>query len=101
MRGLQQITTPFNSIFTIRDPSVAVSSGEYVGDSVKVKASRESSSFLARNEGLARNGGRKQGGLVCRPKDSKKYDACLPRAIVSERGHTLFSTSLRVEIEHV
>lgn len=43
MRGLQQITTPFNSIFTIRDPSVAVSSGEYVGDSVKVKASRESS----------------------------------------------------------
>lgn len=46
MRGLQQITTPFNSIFTIRDLSVAVYSVEYVGDSVKVKASREKSRFL-------------------------------------------------------
>lgn len=40
--------TPFNSIFTIRDLSVAVYSVEYVGDSVNVKALREKAvSFLA------------------------------------------------------
>ena len=57
---------------------------------------------------LARNGGRKQGGLVCRPKKrdslahgvSKEHDDCLPRGNVSERGHTLFFTSLRAEVEH-
>lgn len=37
---------------------------------------------------------------MCRLKDSKKHEDYLPKAIVSERGHTLFSTSLRVEIEH-
>lgn len=78
MRELQQITTPFNSIFTIRDLSAAVHLVQDDGDGVKGKASREMS--------LVRNGGRKQGGLVCRSKKhdslahgvSKEHDDCLP-----------------------
>lgn len=41
VRELQQITTPFNSIFTIRDLSAAIHSVQDDGDGVKGKASRE------------------------------------------------------------
>lgn len=53
MRGLQQMTTAFNSIFTIRGLSVAVYSVEDVGDGVKVKASRERS--LSREMSVSRD----------------------------------------------
>ena len=39
MRELQQITAPFNSIFTIRDLSAAIHSVRDDGDGVKGKAS--------------------------------------------------------------
>ena len=39
MRELQQITAPFNSIFTIRDLSAAIHSVQDDGDGVKGKAS--------------------------------------------------------------